>query len=149
MANSYCQTSFTLKLPTKEAKEDVLNFAYALREPDEYSHPDADPKLDDGIWYDGEIEPNGDSDNSVWFHGDESFSMEYFDAVIFYAMKKYKLPPTFYMWADTCDKMRENHFGGGACVFVYNHKTDEVESDSIGSYEWAHKRIGELVQAIS
>ena len=140
MANNYTQTSFVVDCGTKEARDDVLLFANALIEPDEYTHPDAITPDDE--YCGGSISSDGDT--SLWFCGEESFDMEYFDAVIMYAMKKHKLPPVSYTWADTCSRMRTDEFGGGGCVFVYDAKTDTVLTDSIGSHGWVRERIKEL-----
>lgn len=142
MANNYTQTSFVVDCGSKEARDDVLLFADAIKEPEENTHPDVNPEDWDNEYVCGYIE--SDSETSLWFHGDESFDMAYFDCVIMYAMKKYKLPPVSYTWADTCDKMRTDEFSGGACVFVYNPVTDEVDTDSVGGFSWARERIKQM-----
>ena len=147
MANNYTQTSFVVDCGTKEARDDVLAYAMAICEPEENTHPDIDQEnaiqLRDEFCG-GDISAYGET--SLWFCGEESFDMQYFDSVIEYAVKKYKLPPVMYTWADSCSKMRTDEFGGGACVFVYDPTTDTVKSDSIGSYQWARQRIKELSQ---
>lgn len=142
MANNYTQTSFVVDCGSKKARDDVMLFANAIQQPEEYTHPDVKPEDWENEYVCGCVEADGET--SLWFYGEESFDMGYFDAVIMYAMKKYKLPPVSYTWADTCNKMRTDEFSGGACVFVYNPTTDEVETDSIGGFGWARQRIKEM-----
>lgn len=149
MANNYCQTSFIVDCGTKEARDDVLAYAMAIRYPDGNTHPKIDQPnaiTEAGDICGGviDIDDDDDGETSLWFCGEECFDMGYFDSVIEYALKTYKLPPVSYTWADSCSKMRTDEFSGGACVFVYNAATDTVKSDSMGSHQWARTRIQEL-----
>jgi hypothetical protein len=142
MADNYSQTSFVLDCGTTEARDDVMLFANALTDPENYEHPDAEGIFDPDEFGGGDISVDGDT--ALWFCGEESFDMNYFDIVITYAMKKYKLPPMGYTWADTCSKMRTDEFGGGACVYWYDPETDTVKEKSMAGWSFIRETMAEI-----
>lgn len=143
MANNYCQTSFILDCKTKEARDDVHNFAMALIDPKNFQHDDAvESVFSPDDFCGGSIDVDGDT--GLWFCGEESFDDNWFDIVICYALKKYKLPPMGYTWASTCSKMRLDEFDGGATVYWYDAETDTVKSDSVSGWRWVIEKIKQV-----
>ena len=143
MANNYCQTSFILDCKSKEARDDVYAFAMALIDPENYQHDDVDGnEFSEDYFGGGSIDIDGNT--SLWFCGEESFDESWFDFVICYALKKYKLPPMGFTWASTCSKMRVDEFDGGATVYWYDPETDTVKSDSISGWRWVAEQIKQI-----
>jgi len=139
MANNYSQTSFILDCKTREAAEDVLLFSQAL-ESDDATHPDVEFS-DDDFCGGGDVELD-EAGTVLWFHDNgESFNFEYFDAVLSYAIKKYKLDPMGFTWANTCSKARVDEFDGGGAVFKYNPETDTVDAKVMSGWEFVRDNV--------
>jgi hypothetical protein len=152
MANNYCQTSFVLDCKEEEAREDVYTFAMALINEDgdegDYIHPDVTNSTFDRDEFCGGSIDRDDDDTMLWFCGEECFDHNWFDVVISYAMKKYKLSPMGFTWADTCSKMRTDEFSGGASFYYYDAETDEVKSESVSGYSWLQDKIRDKTVAV-
>lgn len=137
MANNYSQTSFVLDCGSKQAADDVLQFAAALDDNSDETHPDVEEKME---YCSGDIEYFDDS-GKLWFHDNgECFDTDYFDAVISYAMKKHNIEKAGYTWACTCSKPRIDEFDGGACFFYFNG--NEVTSEYFNGWSWLQAKMG-------
>lgn len=145
MANNYSQTSFILNCKTEEAAKDVMQYVEAwktLEDGEEaVKHPAVIVDLSDGEDYytGGDVSLDGITD--LWFRDDgESFSTEFFEMVITYAMLTHKLDPMGFTWANTCSKRRIDEFDGGA-MFFHLDSDGAVVVDYQGGYGWVHDML--------
>ncbi len=138
MANNYSQTSFILDCKTKEAAQDVMQYVAAwqtLEDGDEaVKHPAVTVDPDEDYYTGGDIDL--DSETTLWFRDNgESFSTEFFERVITYAMFTHKLDPMGFTWANTCSKQRIDEFDGGA-MFFHLDSDGAVVIDYQGGWGW-------------
>jgi hypothetical protein len=145
MANNYSQTSFVLECNTHEEALDVLKFANVLAgdgDADSDEIPENIP--DDDMDACGDLDLYDAGSNTIWFRDNgEGFNSDYFDTIIRYAIKKFKLKPMGYTWANTCSKPRLDEFDGGAAFFKYNPTTDNVDTDYTAGWLWLRDKIAE------
>ena len=139
MANNYMSCSFELLMGSAAEAADVLRFADELQQLEEYYYdeestvpqeiedtygkPIGENEVDE-LYVSGHIQPMpgrrgvDHTDRRIWFWCDEGFNPNYFNLVIKYAMKTYKIERFGYSWAYTCSKPRLGNFGGEGVVLT-------------------------------
>jgi hypothetical protein len=85
--------------------------------------------------FDVEISSENSDEHGIWFYAEENGSLEFLGTIVQAYFKKFR-PDGFFScsYAETCSKMREDEFSGGAIVVTadeikYHHVSDFIRRE--------------------
>lgn len=123
MSNIYCQTSFVITLGTPEQRKDLYEMICVAADEDE------------PIGVDVDFSPDGE----LWVRADEYFNVDTLALTIHQWMVKHQIKGGIEIgWANSCDKMKLNHFDGGHCLIT--------RLDILWSYEIYAKQAAKALE---